>query len=387
MPLNEVSFYNTNGDEVNISNIVNQMINYYDAKLEIGETAVTDFNEGSEIRNLLEAFAVGVYALLEEQHEATRIAFLQTSYGMWLDCIGELPFIDLPRVEGVASRGTVTFTLASVQETDYVIPAGTIVEDGVNGVEFSTVMDCTVLAGESSADVDVECLTTGLDGNVGSGTVTVIADAGVVDTDLVSVSNSEGFVGGEDYEEDEDYRGRLLDNVQSDGFGTIGYYTDLCTVCDGVHDVKFVADSSYTRKVLVNGYSKPTPDSVLADVLSELTLVDNIVLGHSFTVDKPAYTTVNLAVTLDVVTELDTDDLSDCLTAVFNGGGFDRMEYEGLNIDETLTREQIISELLVFADIVEVTSIKQSGVEITTLTPASNGVLKLGTVSFTQNEV
>ena len=64
--LNEVSFYNTNGDEISLSNIVNQMINYYNMKHEVGETVITDFNEGSEIRNLLEAFAIGIYALLEE---------------------------------------------------------------------------------------------------------------------------------------------------------------------------------------------------------------------------------------------------------------------------------------------------------------------------------
>ena len=51
MALNEVSFYNTNGDEISISNIVNQMINYYNLKHEVGETVVTDFNEGSEIRH------------------------------------------------------------------------------------------------------------------------------------------------------------------------------------------------------------------------------------------------------------------------------------------------------------------------------------------------
>ena len=33
MALEEVSFYNTNGEEINISNIVNQMINYYSLKL------------------------------------------------------------------------------------------------------------------------------------------------------------------------------------------------------------------------------------------------------------------------------------------------------------------------------------------------------------------
>ena len=55
MALEEVSFYNTNGDEINLTNLVDQMINFYELKSEVGETRLTDFNEGSEIRNLLEA--------------------------------------------------------------------------------------------------------------------------------------------------------------------------------------------------------------------------------------------------------------------------------------------------------------------------------------------
>lgn len=388
MSLNEVSFYNTNGDEVNLSNIVNQMINYYQMKLEVGETAVTDFNEGSEIRNLLEAFAVGIYALLEEQHEATRIAFIQTSYGMWLDRIGELPFINLPRVTGEPAMGSVTFTLAEEQDDDYVIPAGCIVGDVDGLFEFVTLADATVFEGETTVNVNVECLEAGVDGNLGSGKLTVIVSDNVVNTDLVSVSNSEAMVGGADYEDDDSYRARLLENVQADGFGTLGWYTSLCEAVDGVHDVKLVDATGYTKKVLVNGYSKPTPDSVLLDVLAELTLVDNVVLGHSFTIDKPSYTTVDLSVTLSVVVEQDEDDLLSVLTSLFNGGDASvPMSFEGLSIDESLSRDRIVGALDVFEDIVEVSSIKQSSTEITTLTPASNGVLKLGTVTFTQNEV
>ena len=53
------------------------MIEYYNQKLEIGETKVTDFNEGSEIRNLLESFAVDLYDLMEDNYEATKIAFIK----------------------------------------------------------------------------------------------------------------------------------------------------------------------------------------------------------------------------------------------------------------------------------------------------------------------
>jgi hypothetical protein len=44
MAIEEVSFYNIVGEEVNLSNLVLQMIGYYELKREVSETAVTDFN-------------------------------------------------------------------------------------------------------------------------------------------------------------------------------------------------------------------------------------------------------------------------------------------------------------------------------------------------------
>lgn len=356
-------------------------------KLEVGETAITDFNEGSEIRNLLEAFAVGIYALLEEQHEATRIAFIQTSYGMWLDRIGELPFIDLPRVTGENAIGTVTFTLATEQESDYVVPAGTVVSDVDGFIEFTTLADATVFEGETSVNVNVECLESGIEGNLPANKITVIVSDNVVNPDLISVNNADAMVGGADYEDDDSYRARLLGNVQADGFGTLGWYSNLCENVSGVHDVLLVDDASYTKKVLVNGFEKPTPDSVLLDVLAELTLSDNVVLGHNFTIDKPAYTTVDLDISLDVVTEQDEDMLLSVLTNYFDGGSYFLLEGEGLYINQSVGKADLVGVFEVIEDIVEVTSVQSDGSEITTLEPASNGVLKLGTVTFTQTEV
>ena len=169
MALEEVSFINMVGDEVSLSNLVAQLINFYNDKLEVGETRITDFNEGSEIRNILEACSVLAYAVLEDTNEVSRLPFISSSYGTFLDKIGENPFIKLPRIEGNYATGTVTFTLADEQDSDVVIPSGTLLETSI-GLEFVTDDDCTILEGETTEDVGATCLTMGSDGNIASNT-------------------------------------------------------------------------------------------------------------------------------------------------------------------------------------------------------------------------
>ena len=386
MALEEVSFYNTNGDEINLTNLVDQMINFYELKSEVGETRLTDFNEGSEIRNLLEAFAILGYAIMEEQSEATRIAFISTSEDTWLDRIGELPFINLERNGGQPSTGSVTFTLQTALDDDYTIPSETILSSSETGLDFETDGDVTIFAGELTGTGTANCLTDGADGNVGVGSIDTIDDDSV-DTEILSVTNEYPFELGLDYEDDDTYRERLLDNVRADGFGSVGYYNRIGEAVDGVHDVKLVSDATYTRKVLVNGKVKPTPESVLLDVLEVYSSLENLVLGHSFTVDKPTYDEIKLKVTLSVTTAVDTTLLTNNLLAFFDGTGFDRMDYSGVRIDEELSRDKLVSAFNVFPEVVSVDSILLDDSEVTTLTPSPDGVLKLVDVSFTQNEV
>ena len=386
MALEEVSFYNVNGDEINITNLVEQMINYYDLKQEVGETRITDFNEGSEIRNILEAFAILGYAILEEQYESTRIAFINTSYGGWLDRIGELPFIDLPRISGQQSTGSVTFTLSSALSDDYTIPSGTILLSSETSLEFETDGDVVIFAGELTGTGVATCLTNGIDGNVPIGSIDTISDDSV-DTEILSVTNEYAFELGLDYEDDDAYRERLLANVRADGFGSVGYYNRIGEAVTGVHDVKLVSDATYTRKVLVNGKVKPTPESVLLDVLVEYSSLENLVLGHNFIVDRPVYDDIELEVSLSVSAEMDETSLLNNLLAFFDGRGFDRMEYTGVNIDESMSRDKLVSAFSIFPEVVSVDSIMVDDSEVTTLTPSVDGVLRLVDVSFSQTVV
>ena len=386
MALEEVTFINMVGDEVNLTNLVSQMIDFYNQKLEVGETKITDFNEGSEIRNLLEAFAILSFAVLEDENEATKLPFIESSYGTFLDKIGENPFINLPRITGDYAVGNATFTLADEQDTDIIIPGDTLLENSEE-LQFVTDSDCTIYAGETTGEVSVTCLTMGYDGNIPSNSLTVIAD-GDVDTTLISVTNPEEFMNGADLEDDEDYRTRLLENVRSEGFGTLEYYTKLGESVDGVHDILFVEATGYTRKALVNGYVKPTPDAVLLDTLTEYSEVNNIVLGHSFIVDTPDYVSIDLTIDLDVTVELDEDILTTIFTKLVYGGSFEQMEFTGLNIGENLTQELLTSIMNYLSEIVSMT-IYETGEssEFTTTNIDSDEAVELGTLTFNQNVV
>ena len=383
VPVEEDTFYDVNGYEVSRSNLVQQMIDYYNSKLALGETRVTDFNEGSEIRNLLEAIAVDVFALMEDQNDLTMIGFVETAYGEWLDKHGANPFVNLPRDQGTEASGFVTFSIPSALSSDVTIPLGTVIVSTENSLQYVTSSDLIIPVGDTSITGLASCLTVGVDGNCGAGTVTMIEDNNLGVNGL-SVTNSEAFSGGEDYEDDDIYRERLLGFLRKDDFGSIGYYENLCESVDGVHDVLLVDATGYTKKVWVNGTVKPTSDTVIADVVEVLSIPDNLVLGHSFTVAKAVTVEHDFVVNLSMSEELDDDDLEEFIRAIFDGGsalvGF---EFDGLSIGQGISKQELY-ETIRLIDYVESVEILESSTEISDLTVASDKVLTLDSVTINQ---
>jgi len=380
LPIENEKFYNLIGDEISRESIVERMIEYYKQKLEVGETRVTDFNEGSEIRNLLESIAVDLYDLLEDNYEATKIAFISSAYGEWLDLHGENPLINLPRDTGSEASGFVTFTIPDVRTVDIVIPEETLLICEDNDLEYVTDCEAVIVAGDTSVDVYCTCLTVGEDGNCPANTITVI-DEDTVD-DSVEVTNKEAFSEGTDYEEDDEYQERLLSAIRIDNFGSIGYYQDLGNNIDGVHDILLVNDETYTRKILVNGDEKPVPENVLVNVLQEFTKPENIVLGHNFIVDVPEYIVLNLKLDLVVEYEFEDELIVNRLNSYFNGGvtddGFD---FEGFSIGEKLNETQLYSCLESLDGVLRASAtILDDNSSIADLTVNNNQIIKLGSV-------
>lgn len=384
--VDDVSFYNIFGEEVSRLGLVQQMVDYYSQKLEVGETKVTDFNEGSEIRNLLEAFAVDIYGLLEDQYELSKIAFITTAYGEWLDLHGENPLLATPRNQGQEATGILTFSIPEVSTGDYVIPEGTLVGNE-EGLEFVTDMEAYIVAGDTSVDVPATCLTIGADGNVKANTITIIDDS-YIDSSI-TVTNNNVFINGEDYEDDDTYRDRLLNTLQNATFGSLPYYISLAESIDGVHDVLFVDDANYTKKIFVNGNNKPVEDTVLVNVLTEFSDTPNIVAGHSFMVAPVNYHDVDLTVNLNVETLLDEDIINEVMNCFFNGGTTSEyFEYAGFDIGESLNRRELYFALELMDWVVDVMVIDNAtGEEVTTITPNGNAVLRLVNCDINQTEV
>lgn len=393
MAIDESSFYNILGEEITRSVIVQEMIDYYALKLEVGETRVTDFNEGSEIRNLLEAYAVDGYTAREEQTQLSSVAFIETAEGEWLDKHGAEPYINLPREVGTIASGMVTFTLSSPSETDISIPSETILTCTDNDMDYATDSEIIIGANETTANVMCSCLIEGYDGNCPANTITIISDDNVNIPNL-SVTNTSAFTGGIDYEEDDEYRQRLLDYVQRPSFGSYDYYVELGEEVTGVHDILLTDDSNdKTAKILINGTTKPTSSSVISDVTETFSIPNNIVLGHTFTYDKPNYLQTKLKVTCTTSQEIPDTDIQDLLQYLFDGGSVDGYELEGLSIGETLTRDSVNSTLELLDDIltysVDVKYYNGSSWDtdwatFTDKTPATDTVLKLEDVTVDQ---
>ena len=384
MPMENESFYNLIGEEISREGIVEKMIEYYAQKLEIGETKVTDFNEGSEIRNLLESIAVDLYALMEDNYEATKIAFISSAYGEWLDLHGENPLINIPRDTGSEAVGLVTFSIPDVRTVDIIIPEETILICEDNDLEYVTDSEAVIVAGDTSVDVYCTCLTVGEDGNCPANTITTIDDDNVDFT--VEVTNPEAFSEGTDYEEDDEYQERLLSAIRIDNFGSIGYYQELGENIDGVHDILLIDDETYTRKILVNGDVKPVSEEVLMNVLREFTRPENIVLGHSFIVDSPEYIVLNLELDLIVEYEFEEDIIVNRLHSFFDGGiTSDGYDFSGCYIGETINETHLYSSLESLDGILRASAtILDNDSSLRTITVNNNQVIKLGEVTINQ---
>ena len=164
--------------------------------------------EGCDLAARLYAAAAQVCALYVQADWVARQAFPQTAQGEYLDRHAQLR--GLERKGAVAAQGTVRFTAGETAAEDRPIPLGTVcMTAGL--VRFETTREGVISAGELTADVPVRALSAGTAGNVGAGTIVSMAVAPV---GVASCSNPEPCVGGEDPEEDEGLRARVLDTFR-----------------------------------------------------------------------------------------------------------------------------------------------------------------------------
>lgn len=383
------SYYNIFGVEVTNKSLVQIMIDTFNKKYP--DTNITDFNEGSQIRNVLEALASLALHVELNDDNILRAVFLSLSYGRYLDLFGEE--LNRPRDNGSVSTGTVVFTIPEAATQEIIIPDSTVLLDNTEGIEFLTNGDVVIGVGETQTEAVVNSVVLGAFANVGADKITVFRDNPVV-TGL-TVTNPEKCTGGRDTEMDDEYRERLLKVRAKDNFGSIEYYVNLGMDVDGVHDVVLTDSTVYTGKVIVNGDDKPLPSDVLVNVVAVYNTEANLVYKQSFEVEPVQYTTVDLEMSVGVTEIVDDSIFVDVLTLLFDGGYFEsastsrniEINYQGLNINELLTNYQILTIIEALKFVVQVTSLTSNDETFKELTPAENTVLRLGNVTVTQDLV
>jgi hypothetical protein len=348
------SFYSVKGNEVSKENIVAEWINNYTGSL-------TDFNEGSEIRNLLEAFAVYAMGLEERINDILYVMDIMNADGEYLDLLASQPRIDMERIEGVEATGYVLFTVKNALLEELLIPAGTVVTSDT-GLDFETVTDNTILPGELSRECMVQAVDVGVDGNIPAGSIVTKLD-GYDAVEGFTVSNVDAFSGGLDYEEDDVFRDRILANMQLAKFGSKPYYVAmLMNEFPEAHDISFdTSDEDYFGVVTPNSYGGTDKQAELEqEVMAYLVDENNVALKHNFNVISPVVKSVDVrfasAGSSDgLYVELlnyETGTVAkakEVLDGYLKGGSlsFAPVEFKGLNLNEefsvAMIREHFLS--------------------------------------------
>lgn len=207
-----------------------------------------------------------------------KIAFPQTSYGEYLEWLGECKGVF--KNQPTKSVGMVTFNGA--QGT--IITKGTIVTtiatDEKQSIEFE-LLETKTIGENETIDIKAECRVVGIIGNVSKGSVAVLLGS---ISGVKSVTNKEDFKGGTDIEDEEHFRERVLVAEQEDKLsGASSDYIRWAKEVDGVGYAYIVPEwaGAGTVKVLILDKNRKAATQELINKVQEYIYPLNIEEGEN----------------------------------------------------------------------------------------------------------
>ncbi|EGT3638675.1 baseplate J/gp47 family protein [Clostridioides difficile] len=220
-----------------------------------------------------------------------KIAFPQTSYGEYLEWLGECKGVF--KNQPTKSVGMITFT--GVQGT--IITKGTIVTtvatDEKQSIEFE-LLETKTIGENETVDIKAECKESGTIGNVSKGSISVLLGS---ISGVKSVTNKEDFRGGTDIEDEEHFRERVLVAEQEDKLsGASSDYIRWAKEVDGVGYAYVVPEwaGAGTVKVLILDKNRKAATQELIDKVQE-HIYPNVEEGQNRNGKAPIGAIVNIA--------------------------------------------------------------------------------------------
>lgn len=246
-----------------------------------------------------------------------RLAFPQTSYGQYLDFLGEMKGVF--RHPATPATGTVVF----MGQPGTVIPAGFVVLTEAAGtfpaIEFQT-KERVQIGEDGTVTVAAECLESGTIGNVAANTITLLSEP---INGIASVTNPEPFTGGTEMEDDDSFRERVLAAYDEPLSGAKKDYERWAKEVPGVGDVYVIPlwNGPGTVKVLImDSNGQPANQELIEAVQNHIAPDGNLggglaPIGADVTVDAPEVFEVNIALTIVLKDGYTLEDVMEDLTA------------------------------------------------------------------------
>ncbi len=246
-----------------------------------------------------------------------RLAFPQTSYGQYLDFLGEMKGVF--RHPATPATGTVVF----MGQPGTVIPAGFVALTEATG-SFPSIRfrmkETVTISSDGTVMATVECLESGKIGNVAAGTITVLNEP---INGVTSITNPDSFTGGTEVEDDESYRERILAAYDEPLSGAKKDYIRWAKEVPGVGDVYVIplwAGPGTVKVLIMDSNGQPANQELIEAVQNHIAPDGNLggglaPIGADVTVDAPEVFEVNIALTIVLKDGYSLEDVMEDLTA------------------------------------------------------------------------
>lgn len=251
-----------------------------------------DTNEGSFFWDATRPGAIEKAQLIQfNLQNLLQIFFVQTSYGQYLDYLGQVR--GMTRLPATPSTGKVKFT----GQLGTVINAGTRVSTQSSSNSSAIIFETTesgVINEQGGVTVSAVCTEAGKIGNVPAGTIVLMVEPV---EGVTSVTNPEPFTGGTDIENDDAFRERILDAWRLPATsGNKAHYRLWAREVPGVGDAKVFPlwNGPGTVKVVIVDGNKRAANSELLDAVTA-HIEDERPIGATVTVASAVEKQINIA--------------------------------------------------------------------------------------------
>ena len=259
----DLYFTKPTGEKVNLSNIINWLLEIQEKAQYEGLNKVTDYTPGSQAYHAVHQQALIMFNQLERINESEYNILPFHMKGEYLDYWGNS--IGVHREGAKNSTGVVKISLNSPALENIIIFEGSKLST-TDAITFKTTEEAIILKDTTTAYVKVVCTVSGEVGNVNADTITEMITS--YNHDFI-ITNETAFTTGADEEDDNTYHERILSYPDNYPPGSKGWHEGVANLLGNVQDSYCISrplDQTATVEVVFNCKDKEKVNETTAEL-------------------------------------------------------------------------------------------------------------------------